>query len=101
MRMSDLSSDVCSSDLEQHQRLAGVQRLQFDGARGLNEGDELGVEPGEAATAAVEQLITRPAKARWLHNALDLLRHAVVRSAARRVGKACVGTCSTRRSPYT
>src|SRR3546814_882799 len=78
MRMSDLSSDVCSSDLEQHQRLAGVQRLQFDGARGLNEGDELGVDPGEAATAAVEQLITRLAKARWLHNALDLLRHAVV-----------------------
>src|SRR3546814_4537681 len=93
MRISDWSSDVCSSDLD------GV----------LHRGDEDVTDGGVAALGAAED-----------PDAQDLLGTAVVchpeaallldhrgyppligsRSEERRVGKECVSTCRSRWSPY-
>src|SRR3546814_8502685 len=75
MRISDWSSDVCSSDLR-----AGDARPQRLAARpaGLEDGADRQLrEPGDAATGA----------AAGKHR-----RHRPVRSEERRVGKECVST---------
>src|SRR3546814_4629356 len=70
MRISDWSSDVCSSDL-----------------RGRSHGHRVGADPGIGARAlgGGEGL---------LEQAIEL------RSEERRVGKECVSTCRSRWSPY-
>src|SRR3546814_4712378 len=70
MRISDWSSDVCSSDLP--------------GEAGA--GDDIG---GAAFSPVVEQAASAQAAAR-----------ASRRSEERRVGKECVSTCRSRWSPY-
>src|SRR3546814_8086692 len=85
MRISDWSSDVCSSDLP---RGGGVQRrLGFLG-RIL-----------AAAPARFLQVARRhhQVHARAQHVAVDDLD---LRSEERRVGKECVSTCRSRWSPY-
>src|SRR3546814_13349011 len=102
MRISDWSSDVCSSDLHigaiEHNRsqalsiasLAGFQcrtqqRFQFLPAHNL---------------AALELVQHRPARAIGLER-LDGLRGLnALRSEERRVGKGCVSTCRSRWSTY-
>src|SRR3546814_10274049 len=81
MRISDWSSDVCSSDLE-----ADVEALA------LHRGDAAVAELlMEHAVAALEAAAER----------LDAGRHDVdERSEERRVGKECVSTCRSRWSPY-
>src|SRR3546814_19457115 len=91
MRISDWSSDVCSSDLVDHRRrieaeaLADHQRLS-----------------GRIEAAGREEVVER------LHGVAgaeragreDLTAHDVEqRSEERRVGKKCVSTCRTRLSP--
>src|SRR3546814_1078812 len=75
MRISDWSSDVCSSDLQQWQwsfRFPGR-----DGVLGTAEGHHVSPE-----------------------NAFGLNPEDPYRSEERRVGKECVSTCRSRWSPY-
>src|SRR3546814_5804635 len=77
MRISDWSSDVCSSDLVDELRTVGnAARVEdlFAPRAGRGEGDVLG-------DRSVEEKV-------------------VLRSEERRVGKECVSTCRSRWSPY-
>src|SRR3546814_1050180 len=86
MRISDWSSDVCSSDLPQRRALD-----TFVGARLARYEDNAACE-----------------KARCLHRGQALLPQikpspqgfVLGRSEERRVGKECVSTCRSRWSPY-
>src|SRR3546814_12827552 len=102
MRISDWSSDVCSSDL------AGFAEL-FDGRWTI-----LTPAPGtdEAAIDKVADLwracgslveIMEPAHHDMVLAITSHLPHliAYTRSEERRVGKECVSTCRSRWSPYT
>src|SRR3546814_19810776 len=76
MRISDWSSDVCSSDLARaHRRHGTPGPVDRPGRRLSRAAHGAGAERGQA-----------------------LLR--TQRSEERRVGKECVSTCSSRRSPY-
>src|SRR3546814_9503137 len=74
MRISDWSSDVCSSDLPGQLR-------------------HLGSREDHRLEVAVPQAGPAPAVATGQHGDPD-------RSEERRVGKACVSTCRSRWSPY-
>src|SRR3546814_4705874 len=94
MRISDWSSDVCSSDL--HCNLGDVEVTILDEADHMA---DLGFLP------AVRRLLKQtPPKGQrllfsaTLDNAIDTL---VKRSEERRVGKECVSTCRSRWSPDT
>src|SRR3546814_18105262 len=97
MRISDWSSDVCSSDLaailpigdnqtllwgmtarERLRRIAAAHKLAFDAAA-----------PGNVLLASLDYAFD-PA---WVAHLAD-------RSEERRGGKECVSTCRSRRSPY-
>src|SRR3546814_15258113 len=99
MRISDWSSDVCSSDLF-HQRCAtkgvvvGVQRT-----------DELVfVAADRTAAAGVEATGSGQGFGLLADDGADLgtagQPEALSRSEERRVGKECVSTCRSRWSPY-
>src|SRR3546814_5074705 len=100
MRISDWSSDVCSSDLAVDQALlAGEVHRPRACPRGDQEvprlmGPAVDDEPvlGLERRGAVERLDTVAGEARF-----HVLGH---RSEERRVGKECVGTCRSRWSPY-
>src|SRR3546814_10514665 len=77
MRISDWSSDVCSSDLPRGMRLAVVA-------------DRLAVPQHPACLGPAEP--GQDAQQRGLA--------AAIRSEERRVGKECVSTCRSRWSPY-
>src|SRR3546814_20382626 len=74
MRISDWSSDVCSSDLQ---------------------ADAAAVDRREAAVGAAVAIVAHHEEMAFGHHH----RVAVVRSEERRVGKECVSTCSSRWSP--
>src|SRR3546814_18939920 len=76
MRISDWSSDVCSSDLVLDADVFGV--IQFQPVDGFGDPVALAVHGGD---------LTQP-------------RSLVTRSEERRVGKECVSTCRSRWSPY-
>src|SRR3546814_12383355 len=111
MRISDWSSDVCSSDLKALD-LPGVQvdREHAVGARGGDEvGNELRRDRGARAGFAVLPRIAeigndrgdalrRGAAQRVVDD--EQLHQIVVRSEERRVGKEGVSTCRSRWSPY-
>src|SRR3546814_1241805 len=78
MRISDWSSDVCSSDLMVDDVMSGVDELI---RRGLVDADRMRVYGHSNGGAVVDYLITQ-------------------RSEERRVGKECVSTCRSRWSPY-
>src|SRR3546814_4346095 len=87
MRISDWSSDVCSSDLIQRTGIGlGYLALQH-----------------RLVEALPHRVIGLP---RGIHVALEdhelilNVRHADHRSEERRVGKECVSTCRSRWSPY-
>src|SRR3546814_18855360 len=109
MRISDWSSDVCSSDLDAL-LLDDLDVLQCGGAANRMAG--IGV-------AVVEQQIRRRLGAQALQQAVgdeagaerqvagseplgtgDHVRLDAERSEERRVGKECVSTCRSRWSPY-
>src|SRR3546814_7245775 len=130
MRISDWSSDVCSSDLEalrssasnavksSAERISGLCRL----LRIVEPGLPMSIpdEDGQPAPAVVLD-VRMPASAEELHQPGKwVLRYAspgderpreislatvmrdtrIVRSEERRVGKECVSTCRSRWSPY-
>src|SRR3546814_15054072 len=97
MRISDWSSDVCSSDLRLHQLARGAIDIVGDleraaEAAGLGAHDHevlhVGAPPGMRAAAENLDFGKRHAHL------------APLRSAERRVGKECVSTCRSRWSPY-
>src|SRR3546814_12657489 len=96
MRISDWSSDVCSSDLvPDHGRLAPWRFLHISGEARLALGEILASrlrerEP-DASAVALEKERLRFACAPCI---------ITVRSEERRVGKECVSTCRSRWSPY-
>src|SRR3546814_12625741 len=96
MRISDWSSDVCSSDLTCHRRGA----FAMGGMSAF-----IPVKGDEAANAAALDKV-RADKLREVGNGHDgtWVAHPalvpVARSEERRVGKECVSTCRSRWSPY-
>src|SRR3546814_4900864 len=91
MRISDWSSDVCSSDLVQpdHPLRAALNALDLVLTYG-------GGDPVVDAYREIGAADCIP-----IYNALDAeTHHPVSRSEARRVGKECVSTCRSRWSPY-
>src|SRR3546814_13501440 len=108
MRISDWSSDVCSSDLTQRggRTLDGggtcyafgdwvlreVERVLVDG-----EGNEVALSSGEYHL--LHALVRHPRQVMSRDRLLDLVRGRE-RSEERRVGKECVSTCRSRWSPY-
>src|SRR3546814_20377092 len=89
MRISDWSSDVCSSDLVDAHGVGSRQRG--------NGPDPVVVRPG--ASGGASDLGACPAFA------VGFASHCggitpIARSEERRVGKECVSTCRTRWSPY-
>src|SRR3546814_14042549 len=94
MRISDWSSDVCSSDLV----LRAQKDLGIDVPDGVIEDYQRVVDGGEesvdlASIAARERVTRHDVKAR-------LAEFCALRSEERRVGKECVSTCRSRGSPY-
>src|SRR3546814_14581733 len=86
MRISDWSSDVCSSDL-----------LTFRGAR-LGTAFTLAL-PGRETEVAGRRIATEAIGAVCSVPGADAVLLAI-RSEERRVGKGCVSTCRSRVSPY-
>src|SRR3546814_3147818 len=84
MRISDWSSDVCSSDLAE----IGFHLFQRDA--------EIEIVP--AITLAHPHTDAAAGRAHRPH--VRLLRIGADRSEERRVGKECVSTCRSRWSPY-
>src|SRR3546814_12260178 len=96
MRISDWSSDVCSSDLPHSDNplivgLLDQQKIPFAriGSRGGAAGIALTMDDEGSARRATRHLID-----------LGHKRIGFIRSEERRVGKACVRTCRSRWSPY-
>src|SRR3546814_12346299 len=106
MRISDWSSDVCSSDLiavkrERHSaifpRQQPLQRLAA-ALQGMDGAGLLTAFIDREHQAAVHQLLVdvdRGGGQGQHHRSLD-----PIRSAARRVGTECVSTCPSRSSPH-
>src|SRR3546814_3604460 len=99
MRISDWSSDVCSSDLHPSREvmlreMAGWLKREHSitlvGALGFENAYALAMRGDRAEALGIRSIA-------------DLTRHAprlTIRSEERRVGKECVSTCRSRWSPY-
>src|SRR3546814_14067960 len=102
MRISDWSSDVCSSDLFEFRPI-----MRLEAHKPIGEGMVAAVDEQLQAqkfarrlrhlAAAVDQEIIVPPKPRA--RMVGALETAAARSEERRVGKGCVRTCSFRWSP--
>src|SRR3546814_20571166 len=80
MRISDWSSDVCSSDLDRPTAVARLHRRAL-----VDAGQPQHVRPRALHIAQI----------------IGVIDDARQRSEERRVGKECVSTCRSRWSPYT
>src|SRR3546814_20290660 len=107
MRISDWSSDVCSSDLRIAERIDHL--LIFGGERRMLDPAEIPVfRMMQVGEAAIDQAAHEVDRHRRAHMAFEQTQRigntrrggAVRRSEERRVGKECVSTCSSRWSPY-
>src|SRR3546814_2898722 len=86
MRISDWSSDVCSSDLR-HQEAAHLRRRRI-------------ARHHDVEGALRLRLAQRAAGGGDADQRLEIRVGRVHRSEERRVGKECVSTCRSRWSPY-
>src|SRR3546814_17263987 len=103
MRISDWSSDVCSSDLIALDKQVATLPCYACGHRCNSEADAAGENHAQ-------RFILDAAGQAWIVGLEDLRRRRAVnrhgdlpiddRSAERRVGKECVSTCRSRWSPY-
>src|SRR3546814_9180276 len=96
MRISDWSSDVCSSDLNAADRASpAYSRLHFEPSASLNSihDDVYGVQSSDGEPNA-------PHVHEWSKSLMLASGSADGRSEERRVGKECVSTCRSRWSPY-
>src|SRR3546814_20412747 len=103
MRISDWSSDVCSSDLHVGEGIDAAQRLVGAAARGdhaveffvlviLFLGEQRRIPLLEGCRLAAQDHL------QWRDHRQP--QRAERRTAERRVGKECVSTCRSRWSPY-
>src|SRR3546814_12069565 len=119
MRISDWSSDVCSSDLppvldpcarEQHLGVdeiiliaRGHLRIEIPSDPGIGVGGDVGPEIfrliGAVLTDEIEHVGNIGALTQHILRAGEVI-HPRLRSEERRVGKECVSTCRSRWSPY-
>src|SRR3546814_17741185 len=107
MRISDWSSDVCSSDLD---LCAQVRQEKDRDQEEIEEVPRPGHPDKAPAPAPPGRNLTRGPEAQQVldreegeQNAVQEAkgrRHLLVRSEERRVGKECVSTCRSRWSPY-
>src|SRR3546814_17728671 len=99
MRISDWSSDVCSSDLGPEDITRDITNVGEEALRNLDEagivyiGAEVG--PGDILAGKITPKGESP-----MTPEEKLLRAIFGRSEERRVGKECVSTCRSRWSPY-
>src|SRR3546814_15793004 len=95
MRISDWSSDVCSSDLEEapvaKRDIGDHHRAIMKGAIGL---------PMAVGQVADDGAVDPAARCHDDRPRAYLAQLSVARSEERRVGKECVSTCRSRWSPY-
>src|SRR3546814_15122659 len=101
MRISDWSSDVCSSDLLHlvaEGAVVGSHHREGDEA-GAGDGDRIaaGVHAGDVQAAGAQRLELRGVR---LHRKEGDFLAGHLRSEERRVGKEGVSTCKFRWSPY-
>src|SRR3546814_12409906 len=105
MRISDWSSDVCSSDLALRLHSGVLQQSSALGTRKDFEGrDRRSIErpvnlPRQSAQAWIGRVDGPQHVAARIAILLDLPQKAATRSEERRVGKECVRTCRYRWSP--
>src|SRR3546814_13193040 len=101
MRISDWSSDVCSSDLferRQNDLEAEAKKLQDDGQAFQKEADMLAsADRAKKEKDLTTRRIDLESKGRQLQEDFNTARPQ--RSEERRVGKECVSTCRYRWSP--
>src|SRR3546814_20838391 len=101
MRISDWSSDVCSSDLRpiDHLLLRGdPERPALDGRSGTQSYAELEATLGRLAAWLAGFGLEKGARvASWVAKGPVA---ALMSSEERRVGKECVSTCRSRWAPY-
>src|SRR3546814_15324038 len=107
MRISDWSSDVCSSDLAQVDLAAPGAVIELGGGTGNVTAAllEAGVPPQDIAVVERDPVFARVIAARFpqvrvLQGDASELRRLLRRSAERRVGKGCGSTCRSRGVPY-
>src|SRR3546814_13246616 len=108
MRISDWSSDVCSSDLDDLLDAGRLERREVVEGHGEVAGDAVEIRRQQLVAEVPRRMLGRPGHAVALVSAHDearvLLAHvdlgAEVRSEERRVGKECVSTCRSRWLPY-
>src|SRR3546814_16907091 len=107
MRISDWSSDVCSSDLISRRICALADRgsvFRFGGDEFIAVARNLPPEKEERFAQLLIQSITRPVRIGSLTAdvgaSIGYARLPGHRSEERRVGKECVSTCRSRWSPY-
>src|SRR3546814_18884262 len=107
MRISDWSSDVCSSDLARRLGLAKGGRGTLEDAQAAAATGQIALSQvwaevlGAEGLTAAQMLVTLgdlEHRRRYLNAAATLDR--LLRSEERRVGKECVSTCRSRWSPY-
>src|SRR3546814_9952898 len=101
MRISDWSSDVCSSDLERGIEAPGTLNFPAVEARYFRVTPKAGVKLAEALFHATPRIDDWGAKAEHLYRPPTAVEtHPTdLSSEERRVGKECVSTCRTRWSP--
>src|SRR3546814_19160029 len=100
MRISDWSSDVCSSDLESdpaHSDAGGASMSLDIRIEPPVKGNQYVFLAGRLDTQSYAQLDQRLAP---LLQAPPQAYELVLRSEERRVGKECVSTCRSRGTPY-
>src|SRR3546814_14487787 len=97
MRISDWSSDVCSSDLSRRKHIAEEARTKFH--RQIAR-----VRPGSHAFEIAKRVAVGTYNDGFIHAGnlayLSLMTLFPFRSEERRVGKECVSTCRSRWAPY-
>src|SRR3546814_18923602 len=99
MRISDWSSDVCSSDLiSDGEDVHIVGLMEHIEPAGIHSGDSHAVlPPYSLSDNVIRQMEEYSIK---LAKALNIIGLLNIRSEERRVGKECVSTCRSRWSPY-
>src|SRR3546814_17968584 len=104
MRISDWSSDVCSSDLEQEREpllRPGTDNIE-EIARALERVGTIGAAGIARIAQIVVEIILVPAAPEHAEDVVEMvaLDPVLGRSEARRVGNECVSTCRSLWSPH-
>src|SRR3546814_14158697 len=95
MRISDWSSDVCSSDLE----LKCSKTIPCGVCRKAGVVCEYREVDRKRRPASQDHVVLLQSRVAWLEDFIQSLQNASPRSEERRVGKECGSTCRSRGSP--